>query len=286
MSNLLRAGTLVLAFTLICISSAMAGPFPEIPGFAKQDGPRTYDPDSLFEYINGDAFSYLNLGFEEVTVQDYANESKQRLTVDIYRHSSDNNGFGIYSHERPADADLLQIGAEGYLGKGLLNFFKGPYYVKLRGDCEESLLKKVAMEVAGALEGSNTLPATAAAFPEVGLSRSSLRYVAEGFMGHSFLNSAFVAEYPQGECKLQVFIIEAADSAASAEILQKYLTLVENKGGARTLDDGTYRFKDPYHSSRGTVNIRQAGNYLIGLFSEDAAATGPFLKQIENKLLY
>jgi hypothetical protein len=142
------------------------------------------------------------------------------------------------------------------------------------------------MEVAGGLQGSDRFPATAAAFPEVGLARNSLRYVAEGFMGHSFLNSAFVAEYPQGDCKLQVFIIEAADSAASAEILQKYLALVENKGGARTLDDGIYRFKDPYHSSRGTINIRQAGNYLIGLFSEDAAATGPFLKQIENKLLY
>jgi len=262
----------------------MVGPFPEVPGFTKQDEPRTFDPDSLFEYINGDAFSYINFGFEEVIVQDYESEQFGKLTIDIYRHSSDNNGFGIYSHERPADAAPLNIGAEGYSGKGMLNFFKGRYYVKLRGDCEESVLKKVADEAAGAIVGETAFPPTAAAFPEEGLSRNSLRYVAEGFMGHSFLHSAFVAEYEQGDGLLQVFIIDAADETAAEKMLEDYLALMARKEGSRTLEDGVYRFRDPYHSSRGMVNVKRVGKKLFGLLSDDKVVADSYLKVFEGNL--
>ena len=290
MNRLLRSGTIVLAVILLSVSVPLAGPFPDIPGYSKQDQPRSYDPDSLFEYINGDAFSYINYGFEEVTVQDYESEEQGKLTVDIYRHSNDNNGFGIYSHERPADAEPLGIGAEGYFEKGKLNFFKGRYYVKLHahepGDGMKSLMKKAASEVAGAIEGETSLPATAAAFPAEGMIPNSLRYMGGGFLGHGFLHSAFTADYMQGEGRLQLFIIEAADEAASSKMLEDYLALVENKGGERSLEDGIYRFKDPYHSSRGTMNIKRAGQYLFGMFNDDAAVADAYLKRIEGKLLY
>jgi hypothetical protein len=284
MNGFLRAGALALAIMTVCASAPLAGPFPEIPGFVKQDEPRTYDPDSLFEYINGDAFSYINFDFEEVTVQDYANENKQQLTIDIYRHSSDNNGFGIYSHERPADAQPLAIGGQGYGEEGRFNFFKGRYYVKLRGDYAAALLKKVAADVAAALEGGEALPSTATAFPAEGIMPNSLRYMGGGFLGHSFLHSAFVADYRHEEGKLQLFIIEAADDAASEKMLKDYLALVERKEGSRTLEDGTYRFKDPYHSSRGTMNIRQSGKYLFGLFSDDRAVADSYLETLRTNL--
>jgi hypothetical protein len=265
-----------------------AGPFPGIPGYAKEDEPRSYDPDTLFEYINGDAFSYINYGFEEVTVQDYDSEEGPELTIDIYRHSSANNGYGIYSHERPPDAEPLPIGGEGYYHEGALNFFKGEYYIKLRahgpGEGMESLMKKAAVEVAGAIEGDAALPATAAAFPTEGMIANSLRYMGGSFLGHGFLHSAFTADYQQGQGKLQVFIIEAADDGASGKMLEDYLALVERKGGERSLEDGIYRFKDPYHSSRGTMNIKRSGKYLFGLFCADRAAADSYLKSLEAGL--
>jgi hypothetical protein len=280
--------TLLLAGLLLCAPVLAAGPFPDIPGYAKQDEPRKYDPDSLFEYINGDAFSYINYGFEQVTVQDYESEAGPELTIDIYRHSGANNGYGIYSHERPADAEPLAIGGEGYYDRGALNFFKGEYYVKLRahgtGDDLETLMKKAAAEVAGAIEGEAALPATAAAFPDEGMIANSLRYMGGGFLGHGFLHSAFTAEYQKGEGKLQVFIIEAEDDEASSKMLEDYLALVERKGGERSLEDGIYRFKDPYHSSRGAMNIKRAGKYLFGLFSDDKTAADSYLKSLEAGL--
>jgi hypothetical protein len=275
-----------LAAVLLCVPALCgdAAFFPEVPGLTKEDDPRSYDPDSLFEYINGDAFSYINLGFEEVTVQSYAAEGERALTVDIFRHSSDNNGFGIYSHERPADAAPLAIGAEGYCREGLLNFFKGPYYVKLKGAGGEALLKSVAEKVATAIPGEARMPGTASAFPEEGLRPNSLRFIAEGFMGHSFLNSAFVAEYEAGDTPVQVFIIEAADEAAAEKMLQSYLALVERKGGSHTLEEGTHCFKDPYHSSRGMLNVRRAGRYFFGLATDNGETAAFYLRALEKNL--
>ena len=88
------------------------------------------------------------------------------------------------------------------------------------------------------------------------------------------------------EATIQLFIIEAADSTASGKMLDDYLALVERKGGTRTLEDGIYRFKDPYHSSRGMMNIKKADNYLFGLFSDDSAVADAYLKTIESRLLY
>jgi hypothetical protein len=276
-----------LVAVLLCIPALCndAAFFPDVPGLEKEGAVRSYDPDNLFEYIDGDAFSYIGLGFEEVTVQSYATDGKRALTVDVFRHSNGNTGFGIYSHERPADAAPLAIGAQGYCREGLLNFFKGPYYVKLKGSTGESLLKSVAEKIAAALPGEARMPATATAFPAEGMRANSLRYISEGFMGHSFLSSAFVAEYETGDGPLQAFIIEAADEAAAENMLQSYLSLVERKGGNRTLEDGTYRFRDPYHSSRGMMNVRRAGSYLLGLATDDKATADSYLKEIEAKLL-
>jgi hypothetical protein len=258
--------------------------FPEVPGLEKEGAVRSYDADSLFEYINGDAFSYINLGFQEVTVQHYATGGERVLTVDLYRHDSDNTGFGIYSHGRPADAAALEIGAEGYLRDGGLNFFKGPYYVKLKGEVGESQLRSVAAKVAAALPGEARMPATAAAFPAENMRPNSLRFIAEGFMGHSFLGSAFVAEFEAGDRPLQLFVIDAPDDAAADKMLQAYLALVERKGGSHTIEEGTYRFKDPYHGSRGRMNLRRVGNYLLGLATDDGETADSYLKVLARNL--
>jgi hypothetical protein len=103
-------------------------------------------------------------------------------------------------------------------------------------------------------------------------------------MGHGFLNSAFVAEYEAGERPLQVFIIDAADEPAADKMLQDYLALVERKGGSHLLKEGTYRFKDPYHSSRGMMNVKRVGLYLLGLATDNEELSDAMLEQIEEEL--
>jgi hypothetical protein len=264
--------------------------FPDLAGFAKQGNPRHFDRESLFEHIDGKAGSYLDFGFEELATQTYTSDGGARITVDIYRHRDPNNGFGIYSSERPHDVPALSIGGGGYRKKDAVNFFKGAHYVKLLGEdlggSAESVLVNLAGAIAESIEGDASLPPIALCFPEEGMVQSSIQYVARGFLGHGFLHSAFVADYrtgPDAEA-FRVFVIEAADEDEAGHMLESYLDLVRNKGGSPSLDDGTHRFHDPYRVPEGVLNVRKHGTYLIGLFHDEPAVADRHLDAIRKNL--
>ena len=107
--------------------------FPEMSGWDQPEKPQLYSPETLYECIDGAADLYLSYEFQELSVAEYANVQKASVTVEIYRHATPTQAFGIYSQERLADAKLLDIGAEGYQEPTVLNFVTGAYYVKING---------------------------------------------------------------------------------------------------------------------------------------------------------
>ena len=105
--------------------------FPEITGWKQSGEVQTFIPKTLFEYINGAADLYIMYDFQELKVAEYLNEKKASVIVDVYRHKTPTHAFGIYSQERLSDANFINIGAQGYVEKNVLNFLTGLYYVKL-----------------------------------------------------------------------------------------------------------------------------------------------------------
>jgi len=105
-------------------------------GWAWREQPRTYAPDTLYEYINGAADLYLSYGFEEVAVADYVQTEGADgwITVDIYDMGAPLHAFGIYGSERPPDVEAFPVGAQGYVCEGLIAFWQGDYYVKVMLD--------------------------------------------------------------------------------------------------------------------------------------------------------
>ena len=140
----------------------MKGLFPDLDGWSRDGEPESYFPESLFEYINGAADVYLSYEFEELATLSYDSGEKSSLTIDIYRHGDLRNAFGIYSQEKSRSADFVSIGTEGYHDEGVLNFFHGPYYVKIMGfylgENDKPLLTSVAQKIAGKLEGDPRFP--------------------------------------------------------------------------------------------------------------------------------
>jgi len=64
------------------------------------------------------------------------------------------------------------------------------------------------------LDGSTDFPKTVQCFPGTGKIANSEAYINRNFLGHSFLHSAYVADYEMEGQKVQVFIIET-DTPAS-----------------------------------------------------------------------
>ena len=135
----------------------------------------------------------------------YDQDSGDSVGIEVYRHASVNDGFGIYSQEKPSSGTFLKVGAEGYGDELSLNFVQGRYYVKLTyfGEREDGLklLTDFASRVGKNLDDSAILPKQLSLFPDSNLVPHSKRYVAQNFLGHSFLHSAFLAEYsnPSGK---------------------------------------------------------------------------------------
>ena len=144
--------------------------FPELADFQKKGNPEEYHPDNLFEYINGAAEVFLSYDFEKLVTLSYKNKLNQSLTIDVYRHSNINNGFGIYSQEKPQKGNFISIGSQGYYEKGIINFFKGSYYVKLSGfdlgENDQELLGNAARAIAKKLESTINFPLSLKGFPE------------------------------------------------------------------------------------------------------------------------
>lgn len=266
----------------------ITGIFPGFEGWTKKGKPDLYTPDNLFEYINGAAEVFLSYDFVKLATLTYENKQENSFTVDVYQHSSDKNGFGIYSQEKPQKGNFLDIGTQGYYEKGVLNFLKGGFYVKMSGfdlgDNDEEVLTTAAKALAKALEGSEDFPAVVKCFPEKGKITNSEAYINKNFLGHSFLHSAFVADYGIDGRELQVFIIETGKPGEVEEILNNYTGFLKKKGIPVEKKGTLYRFQDPYYRSSGMMNMKIEKNYLWGLFSKNDTAAESFIREIEKNL--
>ena len=125
---------------------------PQITKWAQTEKAQNYYPENLFEYINGAAEIYLAYDFQELIVSQHKkDQSEMNVAVEIYHMGSEKNAFGIYSAERFSDNTFIDVGLQGYMEEGTLNFLVGQYYVKLLCfDCEgqsADVLKLFSQEI-------------------------------------------------------------------------------------------------------------------------------------------
>lgn len=284
---LLAAGCLIAAPCLEAGEADMTTLFPDIKGMTKGK-PDMYTPDNLYEYINGAAEVFLSYDFLQLASSTYEDPEKHSLTIDIYRHSDDRSGFGIYSQEKPIKGDFLEIGAQGYYEKGVLNFVKGSYYVKMSGfdlgDKDKSIMSSAAKEIAGRLQGPDHFPLVLTCFPGKGRVKNSEKYIAKNFLGHAFLHSAFVSEYEENGKKFQVFILQAANKKEAEKIKNDYIEFAKGKKSEISIHKTFYRFLDPYYRSNGKMNIETRGKYVFGLFGNDMDSVYYYMEKIRDYL--
>ncbi|MEN8153930.1 MAG: DUF6599 family protein [Acidobacteriota bacterium] len=262
--------------------------FPVIKDFKAKGDIETYTPDTLFEYINGAADLFLSYDFRKLYSRSYKNEREGSLTIDIYRHRDIKNCFGIYSQEKPDEGKFLETGVQGYYEEGVLNFFKGPFYVKISsfdlGKDDYSVLYAAASGISDNIMAEEKFPEVLRFFPEKGKVENSEKYINVNFMGHSFLHSSFIADYKFENREGRIFIIDAESESGSEEIIKKYTAFIMSKGEKIFKSKGGYIFADPYYRSSGKMYIRIHGRYVYGLFCTDDERALFYLEQIKKRM--
>ena len=242
--------------------------FPEMAGWKQSGEIQIYSPANLYDYIDGGADLYLKYDFQELKVADYENDRKASVTIEVYRHKTPVHAFGIYSQERLGNANYLEVGAQGYSEKGVLNFLAADCYVKMSsvdvGPEDQAVLLAFAKKLVDNLGGKGSLPSILSSFPREGEKKNSEKFISREFLGYSFFHSAFTADYELSGKKFKLFLIEGIDQKDCRNMIQEYL---KHTGNLQTkVEEGRYQLKDPYH---GGMDFYWKGNYIWGALDLD-----------------
>jgi hypothetical protein len=259
--------------------------FPQISDWKiAQDDP-VYTSNNLWDIIDGAADLFLEYAFVDLHIARYIGTDSTEVKVELYRHASDVDAFGMYSQERDTGYNFIQVGVQGYLQQGVLNFLTGSFYIKLStyqtGSKAQDAMVIIGRRLVEHLQQNNSMPKLFKVFPEEGKLRNTDQYVARNFLGYSFLNSAYVASYKDSSV-FKVFVIEAATPEKANAVVAAYLNVVPKESIAKPASD-TYQIHDPHN---GMIGLQKYGRYLYGIINcADNNMRDRYLKELSAILL-
>ncbi len=276
------AGILI---TIVSGSSAQTNPveFPQVSGWKLTVEETVYTPNNLWDVIDGAADLFLECNFVDLHIARYQQIADLEIKVELYRHKSPVDAFGMYSQERYSDYHFIDLGTQGYADKGILNFLCGEYYIKISTVQSEAPAQDALMAIGKALEKrlkrAKSWPPLLAAFPVKGKQANTEQYVAKNFLGYSFFNGVFTASYGNGG-PLKAFILRLETPDEARKITDSYLATIE-KDGVLMAERGHFRVRDA-HS--GLITFVLIGNTIYGVLEAENKDSAALLAELGKSL--
>lgn len=210
-------------------------------GARLSDGPAFYGQADLYEYIDGGAEAFVGYDFVELAHAVYQ-KGDAEITVDVYDMGRPENAFGIYAGESSPDYSFISIGAEGYQGDLLINFFHDRYYVKLSAFSDRqkgpALLEPFARSISSAIGTTASLPKPLLLFPAANLIPHTQRFVLRSPLGREFLSPAYAAKYSFGaKAETQIVLSLAENPELARGRVTQFCAQVAEAGQCRPIEE-------------------------------------------------
>lgn len=105
----------------------------DFPGFKKSYGPKFYDKETIFDYINGGAEVYLQRGFIRVMTFELENlkNTKDKYAIDIYDMGSLDGSRSIFNKEKISEIQNNTKTGDSALSDNQIKSYKNNYYMKV-----------------------------------------------------------------------------------------------------------------------------------------------------------
>jgi hypothetical protein len=235
------------------------GELPECnlaPGW-QQFGPRrTYEGESLYEYMNGNSEGYLIFGFRKMTGVT-CKKGGTSILIDVSDMGDPESAFGIFSANRDVRSPAAAIGMGGQVVPRKAIVAKGQYYLEIAAEPEgdhRQMLTELATSLAAQVSGTCAPPEALNWFPASGMQPGFPRLIPQSVLGIRILKRGYVAQYENGA---KAFIFPDASPEAAAATLEKL------KARLTEVSVGELGFvgKDKY---LGKMAIFQKGRYIAG----------------------
>ncbi len=227
-----------------------------VPGWTQDGALRTYVPDNLFEYMDGNAEGYIQYNFQEmkgVTCK----KGEVTFVVDVSDMGDPDFAYGFFTSNRDLRQPMFQVGSGGQIVPRRMIFAKGKYYLEIAANPEgdhTSDLKQWAAALEKIVPGGGTVPPALAWFPAE--KQVSLRLVPESVLGLRLLKRGYVAQYDFGKA----FVVLEDTPESAGDVMGKLKARFGETMPARLADEA-FQATDKY---LGRLCVFRKGKYIGG----------------------
>ncbi|MCP4713911.1 MAG: hypothetical protein GY868_02250 [Deltaproteobacteria bacterium] len=266
---------------------------PEPPfklrGWRPSGEPYRYQPDTLYQYINGAADLFIAYGFQQLSGCSYTTASggKNIAIIDLYDMQKQLNAFAIFQTKRDPALPVLSIGAGATAAESYCIFFKAKWYVEIQtsgGTIGQQETAALARRIAAQLPGSDSMPAELRLLPPEGLHADSIRYLRGGILGYDFMPAGLTARYGSDQETCSAYIAFFSNPAVSKKALQQHRLALQNTAAGLPANFQTEGFQalEPYHKQ---LLAARSGRFIAGVYDVTNIKNGSLLlKQLLKNL--
>ncbi len=214
--------------------------------FVATAAPEIFDPDTLFEIINGDADLYLKAGFERLETRQFqlTSDPREELSVFVYRMTGHRSAFAVYSVRRDEDARPYPLTRFAYRYRNGLFLVHGPYYVEILATGDSSRLAAAMDDVATAFIEAHAVMAEPIAeldlFPPEGLVPGSTALHPANAFGFDGFADLFTARYRSNAGPATAFLKPCPSHGAAVELADAYQTFLTAYDGVAAPQDPVF----------------------------------------------
>jgi hypothetical protein len=259
-----------IAAVLMAMGTAMAQ-LPQctaVAGWTQQDPARTFDPDNLFEYMDGNAEAYLLYHFaamKGITCK----SGEITLNIDISEFEDTEFAYGMFTSTRDPRLPIEKMGVSGQVTNRKGIFVKDKYYVEASANPEAdhtATLRAFLSIIEKNIQGRSSLPDAFGWFPTEGLMPDSIRLIPESVLGLRLLKTGYIAQYEAGKG----FLVHEATPESAAQVMAKLKERFGQTGQAKVGDEA-FTANDKY---LGGICMFRKGSFLGGFANLPAGKDG------------
>jgi len=243
----------------------------DIEGLTRRKDVKKFIPENLWEYLNGEADTYLSYGFQKLVTAEYyiPKDPMQTIVLDIYDMGTLERGFGIYSSERNIKYEFEQIGSQAFLDEMSVRFFKGRYFVKITtfeiSESLQDLMKKLAINVSVKIKQPLDFPPQLDRFPEQNRVKNSEKLIYKNFLSKPDFDKVYTVDYKVGAVTYSLFYAKYDSQEEASKV---YITIQKHNPSftspirnLQNIGNEAFRVVTKYH--KGLVVARD-GDAIYG----------------------
>jgi hypothetical protein len=252
---------------------------------------RTYNNETLYDYIDGGAELFLSFGFSKVFNRIYSKENQPDIMVDIFYMNTSYDAFGVFSFSSGKIEN--NFGQQSQEPNGAIIFWKNKFYISIISSIETEESKKALTEIAKLIDASITetgpFPEIIKFLPTELLDKESIRYFRHyvWLNSHIFLSDenilninqntqAVLALYNEKKSKTVLLVIKYPDDKDAVEAEQKFIKEYNPKLKSS--------FVIKTKNSKW-IGLELVNNILIGVFNGTTKASANKLLSSTKKII-